>query len=181
MNIKQNSENIEELKENYKALQSQVDAFQTNFEAIQKNNQNINDDLLKKCEALTKDLDDQTNRNMRNTLVFYGIRESTEEDWDKTSKTLATYLSKLTRNKKLNQITYDIDRAHRSANNPDKKDEPRPIFAKFTTWKNAQFYKSLIINNNKSLKTKNKHSTVFVDQLYSKTVSKRRKQACTRI
>ena len=97
---------------------------------------------------------------------------------DKTSKTLATYLSKINKSKKYQDIIKDIDRAHRSKKqSEEKKDEPRPIFVKFTSWKNAQLYKSFVVKNNKYLKSKGKSVTVFVDQMYSQNVSERRKQA----
>ena len=141
---------------------------------------------------------------MRSTLSFRGVYEDGKESYQKTPKVLANLLSKM--ESKINKsqrekMTYHailevIDRAHRSSpimteddnngnvgnngrngNNREGEAGPRPIFVKFTTWKMAEYMKSVVITYNKNLISKGKSPSVFVDNMYSKHTNERRKTA----
>ena len=55
--------------------------------------------------------------------------------------------------------------------------EPRPIHVKFTNWKDAEYFKSVIISYNKKLLSRGKKPSVFVDNMYSDFTNQRRKLA----
>ena len=93
----------------------------------------------------TKDtLDDQVNRNCRQTLIFWGIAEKEkEDDFNATTKVLAETLSNFS-DMTTASINEHLDRVHRGGKNTNGK--PRPSFARFTTWKHSQLYKQLVID-----------------------------------
>ena len=129
--------------------------------------------LQSEVQSLKNALDDQVNRNCRQTLVFWGVPEAPDEGNDKTTTILADVLAKAS-NTVTENVRIHLDRVHRGrkSNNDGK---PRPIFAKFTTWRDAQDYKQHIIESNR--KKKDAPPSIFVDQLYSSEVSRRRKLA----
>ena len=138
--------------------------------------------------TLEKSLDDQVNRNLRKTLIFRGIKEDKNETWSQTSKKLATYLSHIDHNYyRSNDILQDIDRAHRASpkdqDDQDHQDhlpaKSKPIFVQFNSWKAAQYYLKSVINYNRNLRNPDEPK-VYVDQMYSKEVTTRRKMAIER-
>ena len=150
--------------------------------------------LLKQINKLKNELASQTDRGMRSTLTFRGIIESqNNENYQKTPKVLANLLSKIDtsvngRNKmSYSEILDTIDRAHRSkpsdelepVNNGDATNNktPRPIHVKFVTWRDSEYFKSIVIKYNKSLLSKGKNPTVFVDNMFSEHTNARRKEA----
>ena len=120
-------------------------------------------------------VDDQTNRSLRKTLIFRGIKEQHNESWAQTARQLAKLLSDINHEVNINDVLQDIDRAHQPAGNKRDNDICRPIFVQFTTWKNAQYYMDSLIRHNKQLKRNNQDTTVFVDQMYSQKLTSRRK------
>jgi len=113
---------------------------------------------------------------MRNTLVIRGLREKENEKWDDTTETLAKFLAHINKKGNDEEIKRQIQRCHRGKI-PNVKNGPRAVFVNFVSWKDSQTAKSLIIQNNISLKQQGKSVNVFVDQLYSKELMERRKQA----
>lgn len=149
--------------------------------------------VLDKISNLEKDLASQIDRGMRSTLTFRGVIESQNESYQKTPKVLANLLSKMDSSK--NKLSYSeildsIDRAHRSRqstnhdnhetsnnDNAQQTNQPRPIHVKFTTWKDSEYFKSVVITHNKKLLSKGKKPSVFVDNMYSDFTNNRRKKA----
>ena len=126
---------------------------------------------------------------MRSTLIFKGVPEENNEGYEKYEKTssiLANLISTCSEGSiSVNEVTQNIDRAHRSsikantneyenANDEDgsskKTNKPRHIFVKFVTWKSAMLYQKTIA----TCTTKGK---VFVEQMHSQNVTKRRNEA----
>ena len=77
------------------------------------------DSLKKSQEVLVNQIDDVTNRNMRNTLIFRGVMEEPNENWGVTEQILVNLL--------ITQVdvppesaTNMIERAHRGKNNNNK-------------------------------------------------------------
>jgi len=101
-------------------------------------------------------LDDSINRSMRSTLIFRGIPELHDKDqsWDQTTESLIDCLKKINPDYDQENIRDDIERCHRGGK--------------------SEYYKELIINHNK---VQGKHSKIFVDQMYSKKLTERRKTA----
>jgi len=136
---------------------------------------------VNKNKDLSRTLDDQVNRNLRKTLIFRGISGTSDESWSKTSDKLAKFLSDIDCNHlSVNEVLHDIDRAHRPNTNevtPNaNRNSPPPIFVQFNTWKSAQYYMKSVIDYNKNLRNR-EEATVFVDQMYSRDVTARRKSA----
>jgi len=127
--------------------------------------------LIEENKQLKLQIDDQINRSTRSTLVFKGLKEEENEDWE-TSETILTNLF----NRHLNidnKVTKKmIDRAHRGGKRIDGK-PGRPIFVKFNSWKDSQSvlkgFRELCINNN--------NMKINVSQVYSKDLTKRRNEA----
>ena len=133
--------------------------------------------LKKSQEDLRNQLDDQMNRGMRKTLIFRGVKEEPNENWAATEKILVNTLINNT------DITPQIaerliERAHRgkkstSNNTNNNINTPTPIFAQFYDWKDAQN----ILDQFKRINITNKNKKIFVDQLYSPTLTARRNLA----
>ena len=128
--------------------------------------------LEKQVKDLKEALDDQVNRNCRQTMVFWGVPENQGEN---TTTVLADVLAKATKTKRPTVLQY-LDRVHRGKLSEKYPNNPRPIYAKFTTWKHAQNYNQNLIKYNQNIKNDDERK-VFVDQLYSNEISKRRKIA----
>ena len=63
-----------------------------------------------------------------------------------------------------------IERAHRGRSNPDRAG-PRPIYARFFSWKDSEHVKKLKIMDSE------KSSRMFVDQKYGPITTQRRNKA----
>ena len=122
---------------------------------------------LKKLDA---SLDDQTNRNMRKTLVIKGVKEPKKESWSDTENTVINLLGK-----HLNIHPDDaynmIEHAHRGGTL-----EPRSIFIRFESWEDSEQVKDEFFKLNINKKT---NTRIVVDQLYSDQVNERRNNAMT--
>ena len=158
-------------------LQNEVTALKYRTEQLEaklNTQENVN-------ESISKLLDDQVNRNLRKTLIFRGIQGNYNESWSKTSNKLAKFLSDIDQNHlRFGDILHDIDRAHRPNENNETdrngQSSTPPIFVQFNTWKAAQYYMHQVIDYNK--KSRNEAAvSVYVDQMYSKELTERRKKA----
>ena len=99
-------------------------------------------------QVLQNDLAEQTDRQMRSTLIIRGIPlEQNEKSWDDTAEALANYLyEKMGWDR--NMIKNDIDRIHRGSKDENRSGPP-PIFAKFVSWRASQKLLTAIIKANK--------------------------------
>ena len=71
----------------------------------------------KEIISLKSALNEQTDRSLRNTLIFKGIpKDKHEKSWDDTKNTLGRYLS-TTFKWDANSLNKDVERAHRGKSN----------------------------------------------------------------
>ena len=118
----------------------------------------------KKIHELEVNIEDQINRNSRDTLVIRGIKkENQEKTWNNTSHVLSSSLCGLF-GWNPNQFLSDIERAHRG----DYKNPNSPIYVKFISWKVSQAVLDSIIRANRSRQT-----NISASQKYSDKVQKR--------
>ena len=118
----------------------------------------------KKIHELEVNIEDQINRNSRDTLVIRGIKkENQEKTWNNTSHVLSSSLCGLF-GWNANQFLSDIERAHRG----DYKNPNSPIYVKFISWKVSQAVLDSIIRANRSRQT-----NISASQKYSDKVQKR--------
>ena len=119
---------------------------------------------MKKICELEENIEDQVNRNSRDTLVIRGIKkENQEKTWNNTSHVLSSSLCGLF-GWNPNQFLSDIERAHRG----DYKNPNSPIYMKFISWKVSQAVLDSIIRANRSRQT-----NISASQKYSDKVQKR--------
>ena len=128
--------------------------------------------LEKKVSELDEQLDDQSNRSMRNTLVIKGIPQSDDnESWDKTSELLAKKLNECWGgNSSEEEIAQGIERAHRVGG--EKVGIGKPIIAKFKSWTFSEKVKKIMRDH---LITNG--GNIYVSQLVTKKVQERQYQA----
>ena len=118
----------------------------------------------KKIHELEVNIEDQINRNSRDTLVIRGIKkENQEKTWNNTSHVLSSSLCGLF-GWNPNQFLSDIERTHRG----DYKNPNSPIYVKFISWKVSQAVLDSIIRANRSRQT-----NISASQKYSEKVQKR--------
>ena len=124
------------------------------------------------------DLDDTRNRNLRKTLTLRNIKqESLRESWDTTKRILANEIHTIIPHRSPKEILSQIERAHRPKENQSpvsQHNKVPPIIAKFTDWKFTEEIKTSFIKAAKS--SRNNH-IVYVSQIYSPGVTKRRNEA----
>ena len=97
-------------------------------------------DLEKRINEIKERLEERTNRQLRKTLVFRGIKEGDDEKrWADTEKVLSGIISK-----KLSvseaEASAMIDRCHRGGNPRYyvEKKKTRPIYAAMHSWKQCE-------------------------------------------
>ena len=117
----------------------------------------------KKIHELEVNIEDQINRNFRDTLVIRGIKkENQEKTWNNTSHVLFSSLCGLF-GWNVNQFLSDIERAHRG----DYKNPISPIYVKFISWKFSQAVLDSIIQANRS-----RQNNISASQKYSEKFRK---------
>ena len=127
-------------------------------------------DLTLQLNHLNAQVDDQVNRGLRSTLIFRGIPQHKEdkETWDQTTTILANSLKSILPELSEEGIKLKIERAHRAKSSTN-------IIAKFTSWRDSESIKSLLISYNR--KAQDKSKLFYVSQMYSKEVTTIRDQA----
>ena len=151
--ISNNKNNIAELSERIAVM-----------ELAMKDQKNIIDNQMKQIE-------DQTNRSLRNTLILRNLpEETTEKSWDQTKRNLCDHLGYYL-NMDTRHVANMIERCHRSTHS--KENRVRPIYIRFFDWNDAQF----VLNTISKLKSKDKNITFKIDQMYTNSVMERRNLA----
>ena len=120
-----------------------INAVNDNKEAISSAQFEI-PNLQEPIKIIEDHLDDQIDRNMRETLIIHGIKGS-ETSWDATKKLLCSFLEELSEGVlNRNDIHYSIVRAHRGGK------ENKAIYVKFNdhsmmdSIKDLRFKKKLV-------------------------------------
>ena len=141
----------------------------------------LNDKLAlqeKLTKALEATVDDLQGKLKRNTLVFRGIPEGTEENasWSSCKILINSILLKY-----FNMENANIERAHRSPTVRDpNKETPRPVVVAFLHWEDANtilFQAPKVLKSNPVKAKDGSTLRVFVDQPYSPKITQERKKA----
>ena len=154
--IKEHEEKVNTNADDIKANKFELNELRNSIQSLQEEN-----------ERLTKSLDNQIDRNMRETLIFSGIAGA-EKTWEETKKNLVKTLLTLEKKKvekeeeryTYEDFYYGIVRAHRGGKG--RKDENK-IYAKFSSQQLVDHIKTLSIVN----------SEIFINQMHSPLVNER--------
>ena len=118
------------------------------------------------------------NRSLRKTLIFKNIKHQvTENSGSDTKKVLIDEISKVLTEASKEEITANIERAHRVQNNSQTSGErsnntPLYLVTKIANWEFSERIKSAFIVENQ-----NDNSRVFLSPMYSKCLTLGRNQA----
>ena len=150
-----------------------VEECEADLAKLQNENESLKDQITtlghaERFKELEERLEDRTNRQFRNTLTFKGIADDPDETWAQTEKKLVNAIKKA--GVPAADANNMIERAHRGRPNREKQG-PRPIFARFFSWKDSEQVKKLTITNTEN------SSRVYVDQKYGPMTTKRRNLA----
>ena len=135
----------------------------------------VNDFQSKQMNDLSERLESRTNRQLRNTLVFKGIPETSKEtSWNDTRVVLAETVAKCIPS--LDQQTAHglFERVHRGRANEHNKGR-RNIFAKLYRWDDAEQLKT----DFRSLNIRNPNTKIYCEQKFGPMTTYRRNQAMT--
>ena len=109
---------------------------QENIATLEESTTTDHNDLQEQIDKLKTELDDVRNRSMRGNLVFYGIKEEENDDPQQrvtTKDLVASFLVKFCNVQSRETAHNYLVRVHRSRNNEkNRRQTPRPIFAKFS-------------------------------------------------
>ena len=111
--------------------------------------------ISKKINEVEELLEERTNRQLRQTLVFRGVREVEDESWEDTSEIIAKLISKnlgISSNKAHDML----NRVHRGKPANINKNSPRPIYAALFKWHDCEElvegFRDLNINQKSSIR-----------------------------
>ena len=114
-------------------------------------------------------MEDRTNRQLRQTLVFRNIREeASEKSWSDTTDVVATKIADVL-NLEFDEARYLINRCHRGGNSNFYKREKkiRPIYVAMTRWDTCE----------ELVKAARGQQNFYVDYKYGPLTTKRRNMA----
>ena len=175
--------NIGELKAH---LENSNDHNANKFAALEKRIEELEgklralEDIPKGIKQLEEDIENRTNRQLRETLVFRNVPEKVGgEDYHDTKKLLATAISE-----NVNGVTYEqalgqIKRAHRESDHHKNeegvhvREGKRIIYVAFHSWDLCQS----IIESFREKNIKDRNFQMTADQKYGPKTNKRRKLA----
>ena len=141
--------------------------------------QKLNDKLVlqeKLTKALEATVDDLQGKSRRNTLVFRGIPEGTEENasWSSCKILINSILSKY-----FNMKNVNIEQAHHSpAVRDPNKETLHPVIVAFLHWEDANtilFQAPKVLKSNPVKVKDGSTLRVFVDRLYSPKITQEEK------
>ena len=162
LSITKVSADIKTINDDYSKLKTELDDLKTNV--------STKDTTIKNLESK---LEDSTNRHLRKTLVFKGVKELDNESWQMTETLLAKTISKATDGEvDENEAADMIERAHRSKPNRQKKGR-RDIFVKLYDWKDSEYLKEKFANKN----IKDRNFKTYCEQKYGPLTTARRNEA----
>ena len=178
------SETVESLTESVNTLLDRVKSLETALEsaltALSEKNQEpssaedvlSHSEVLKRMVAVEEKLEERTNRQLRKTLVFRGIKQdAAERSWKDCEEVLAKEIAS-TLDIDCKHALNMIDRCHRGGN-PDyfkRQNKARPIYAALHEWKVCE---DIIYQARRK-------KTIFVDYKYGPMTTRRRNLALKR-
>ena len=133
----------------------------------------------KELEQITENVENRTNRQLRETLIFKNVpeNEGDDESYDETKELLATIISN-----NLDDVSYDdafrlIKRCHRERDRSDEEDHYRKgkrfIFAAMHSWDLCQ----TLINKFRQKGINDPNFSISVEQKYGPLTTRRRQLA----
>ena len=170
---------IKEANERSKSNEAEILNLQTTIKDLEKRIAANEANLLAKGTALNdlnSTVDDQTNRTLRSTLVFRGVKQAGDEhSWDDCKKTFINKISSLNLdNITLETLKANIERIHRGKSPQfNVKNFPAPIYVKFVNWSFSDTLRKAIIQH----KFAPGDDKIYVDQVYSSALTARRSEA----
>ena len=144
---------------------------------ISDQNEQISKQNETKSEVESK-IEELKNRSLRKVLIFKNIKyQANENSWSDTKKVLIDEISKVLTEASKEEITTNIERAHRVQSNSEttakRSNNTSPyLVGKIVYWEFSKRIKSAFVVENQ-----NGNSRVFVSQMYSKCLTLRRNQA----
>ena len=152
--------------------ESNASKIQANSSKIESNDFEI-DQLKNKVVSLNEalneirvELDDMRNRGLRKTLIFKNIPFKKKETWDESKGLLMKEIKAVIPDLEETYIMNKIERAHRWKQT--EYTTTPTIIAKFNDWQLTETNKTSFINAK---------SRIFVSQMYSPVLTKRRNEA----
>jgi len=159
--VDHNTQEIADTKLSVSTNTSRLDSLE---ELVAKHTDSITD--------LSTNLDDLQNRSLRKTLIFKNIAKSNDEvSWTDTKNVLTKIIHDLQPEVLREKIYKQIERAHRGKASKEY-DGPPFIYALFTNWCFSEQVKELF-----QTESMNNNSTIYVSQMFSKSVTARRAKA----
>ena len=130
----------------------------------------VNQSMLNKIDELEERVEERTNRSLRQTMIFRGIPENTNEKWSDTKHLLAELIADNC------DVTYEdantmINRAHRGGAKVANKH--RPIYANFWRWDVTQD----IISGFRESNIQNPGFRIFAEYKFGPKTTMRRRDA----
>lgn len=157
---------------NLKTETNKTKDIATDAISLARENSNELEGIKQEIDELSKYLDEQVNRSMRKTLVIKGLSVGDKEKtWEDTENRLINLVINEA-NVDVNHAKKMFERAHRGKKN-EKKSGPPSIYACLHDWKDAQYLIKTFKENNRN----NRNLQIYIEQLYSPDVVKRRNQA----
>ena len=180
--VDKQSVEINVLKDENITLVSRIDELEVklqNLENSQNEHKCIDPETGNKIKELENLVEERTNRQMRQTLVFKGIPEKKQESWKDTKYIVASTIAEYTDISKEDACDM-LNRVHRSrpTQNPRKRNR-RDIFAAMHSWEDCE---SLIkvfrnVNSERNSDSNDTGERVYIDYKYGPLTTLRRGEA----
>ena len=160
-------------KETTKKLIDKVSKLEETCNQLKNENMKMKKNWKEDIASLEDKIEDQTNRQLRKTLIFTNLSEVEGEDDDrykKTTEILANKISEVSKGNISKEKALDaIERAH--TGRPKRyRNCPKPVYAAITDWRVSEQIKQYFLSKNNS-------SGVYCDQMYGTMTTWRRQQA----
>ena len=181
--IQVNSNELCSIKSKLNELENVVIKQQDEIEQLRCTNANlteqipasVSENITERLAEVEELVEERTNRQMRETLVFRGLEEQPRETWSDTKHSLSEIISETC------GVTYEdaalsINRCHRSASRMTKdgrKIKSRPIYANFYEWEITENIISCFRESNILYP----HFNIKADYKYGPLTTKRRNEA----
>ena len=169
--IDKQGDEIIDLKRANDELSSKIEDLNQKLEALVSANINFDtSNIAKQVHEIEERLEDRTNRQLRQTLIFRGVKEQQDEDWDDTKEIVAELISNNTK-MSFNTAEKMINRVHRGRRNQNRN-QPRPIYMALHKWQDCENIVEVFRNLNIK-----KRSSIQVSYMYGPKTSIRRNAA----
>ena len=162
---------IEKLNVDFKTLSDRVKKVEDQIGPLE--------DIPKMVLELREIVEERTNRQLRETLIFKNIPEEPDEDWEKTKALLATTIAENCETISFDDAFEGIKRCHRESAKKQERAEndgrpsragKRNIFAAMFSWEMCQ----TIIESFRKKGVSQNNFNLYAEQMYGPLTTKRR-------